>query len=136
MVGLVEYGLKPGLKRKARMVVSESHVASFIGSGSLRVLSTPSMVGLMEKASRLLADEYLPEGYTTVGVKVEVSHVNPAPIGAKVVAIAELEDVDGRRLRFKVKAYWKEKLIGKGYHERVIVDIERFLKKVEAMIKS
>jgi len=133
---MVEYGLRPGLKRKARMVVDERHVASTIGSGDVRVLSTPSMIGLMERASKLLADEYLPEGYTTVGVKVDVSHVSPAPMGAKVVAISELVEVEGRRLRFRVKAYWKDRLIGEGYHERVIVDIERFLDKVRSLMGS
>jgi len=126
--------LKLGLKREESYIVKESDIASFLGSGDVAVLSTPAMILMMESTSLKLAQEYLPEGYTTVGTKVCVSHLKPAPLGARVRVISELTEVDGRRLVFKVEAYWNDVKIGEGTHERFVVNREKFLAKVKEMV--
>ncbi|MEM1732931.1 MAG: thioesterase family protein [Desulfurococcaceae archaeon] len=114
--------------------VREEHIASHIGSGNVFVLSTPSMIAFMEKTALECIQKYLPEGYTTVGVMVNVKHLNPAPVGSKIRVLAQLVKQDGRKVLFNVKAYWNTVLIGEGEHERFIINIEKFYEKVQSLI--
>jgi predicted thioesterase len=110
--------------------VLPQHSASAISSGAVYVLSTPIMIAFMEDVSFTLAQKYLEKGKTTVGYHVDVKHLAPAPIGSEVRVRSTLIEVNGRRLKFKVEAYFKDVKIGDGIHERVIVDEEEFMKKV------
>ena len=97
----------------------------------LREVSTsPSMVALMENAAMLSVADALPEGFTTVGLEMNVQHIKPSPIGAQITAIALLTAVEGRKLTFDVSAYDGEEQIGTGVHVRFMVDIERFMNKI------
>ena len=89
------------------------------------VLSTPSMIGLMERAGIEAVQSHLPEGHTTVGFEVNVKHFGATPKGKKVTVRAELLEVDGRKLRFKVEAHDEDKKVGEGTHRRAIVSIQR-----------
>ncbi|MCD6488884.1 MAG: thioesterase family protein [Desulfurococcales archaeon] len=122
--------LKPGLKYEFKRVVENKHSASFLGTGGVQVLSTPTMIMWMEEAARILADQYLGEGKTTVGIHVDVYHKAPAPIGSIVHVEALLESIKGRKLVFRVKAYSGEVVIGEGIHERYIIDLDWFNNKV------
>ncbi|AEF93021.1 hypothetical protein Desca_0117 [Desulfotomaculum nigrificans CO-1-SRB] len=124
--------LKVGLIHEASITVEDSNTAIAYGSGGVRVFATPAMIGLMEKAALELADQYLPEGQTTVGTEVNVKHTAATPVGMKVVARAELIEIDGRRLVFKVDASDEAGPIGSGTHERFIINPEKFLQKVES----
>lgn len=95
------------------------------------VLATPCMTALMENAAMKAVAKELPQGCTTVGGHLDVSHVKPTPIGAKVETTAILDIIDGRKLTFKVIAMQGEEVIGEGTHLRFIVDRERFLSKVK-----
>ena len=123
--------LSKGLYKEIRTVVTREMTAKHIGSGSTEVLSTPTMILLMEEAARRLADEHLPEGQTTVGVSVNVKHARAVPVGEEVVVRAEIMAVEGRRIMYWVEARWGGKLVGYGYHERAIIDIEEFSKRLE-----
>lgn len=127
----MQEGLRPGLKHVVTRVVREEDTAKHIGSGSVNVLSTPTMIAWMENTALELAEKYLPENQTTVGIHVDVYHKAPAPVGARVVVEAELVEVKGRRLVFKVRAYSGEVVIGEGVHERYIVDKDKFREKVD-----
>lgn len=119
--------LGPGLRDRRVFRVTDQHSARFLGSGDVSVLSTPSMIAFMEETCRRMVEGFLDEGDTTVGTRVEVSHLKPAPVGEDVEVTAELIEVDGRRLKFRVEAFWRGEKIGEGYHERFIVNRERFL---------
>ncbi len=123
--------LEKGLKYTSTVVVEKGICASSVGSGGLDVYATPSMVALMENAAMNAVAPYLPEGSTTVGSEINVSHIKPTAIGVKVSATAELFSVDGRKLVFKVYAEDCDGIIGEGSHTRFIVDIERFLSKIK-----
>jgi len=129
-----EIDLKVGIRKETKVVVREEHSARSVGSGHVKVLSTPSMIAFMEGVSRDLVQPYLPEGYTTVGTRVDVRHLNPAPVGHEITVRSELIAVEGRKLIFKVEAFWKEYKIGEGKHERYIVNLERFIDKVKRNI--
>lgn len=122
--------LEIGLKHQNVMRVTDGNTAEFIGSGDMAVLATPAMVALMENAAMLAVALHLEEGETTVGSMISTSHLKPSKVGATVSAIAELVEVDGRKLTFKVMAYDGDKLIGEGDHVRFIVNREKFLSKL------
>ncbi len=133
---MTELKLPQNVERSMEFLVEEQHSAKFLGSGSVQVFATPSMILMMERTCRLLADDYLPEGYTTVGVRVCIEHLAAAPVGAKIQVHARLLEQDGRKLKFEVLAKWKEKLIGKGEHDRFIINHERFMKRLEESLRS
>jgi fluoroacetyl-CoA thioesterase len=129
--------IKPGLIGEISLLVSEKHTAQHLGSGAVQVLATPQMVLLMEQASVVAVDHLLPEGYRTVGVHLDIRHLAPTPIDFEVRAIAELLQVEGRRLTFRVQVYEEPfdengggQLVGDGTHQRAIIDVKRFSEQV------
>lgn len=119
--------LQPGLTHISILKVEEQHTATAIGSGDMQVLATPIMLALMENAAMLAVDQELSEDLTTVGSFIESTHLRPSPLGAEVIATAQLTAVDGRKLSFHVVAMQDDVIIGEGSHTRYIVDRERFL---------
>ena len=123
--------LKIGLSHTSTTTVNNTNTARTYGSGGLDVFATPAMIGLMENAAMTAVENDLPEGSSTVGAHISTSHIKPSKMGAKIKATAVLEEIDGRKLTFKVSAYDEDGLIGEGTHIRYIVDIERFMAKIK-----
>ena len=121
-----------GLKGLAETLVTEENTAAAMGSGLLPVFATPAMLALMEQAAASSVQPFLPEGQGTVGTRLEVSHLAATPIGLTVRAESELIAVDRRKLRFAVRAWAGDELIGEGEHERFVIDNARFLEKALA----
>lgn len=132
----VQAHIVPGLTREDTYLVVEEHTAVHVGSGSLRVLATPWMIAYMERTARSLLGEYLPEGYSSVGVRVDVRHLAPTPVGSQVTARAEVLSVDGSRVYLRLEARDQVETIGEGEHQRVVIDEARFLRRVEAKAHS
>jgi len=128
--------LSPGLTYEKRFVVREEDTAAFLGSGGVAVLATPVMIAWMENVARLAIEERLPEGQTTVGTRVDVRHLRPAPLGARVTVRVELIEVRGRWLRFRVEARLGDQVVGEGMHERYVVDLQKFMNKVKQMVEK
>lgn len=122
--------VEKGLKHQSVMRVVDGNTADYIGSGDMAVLATPAMVALMENAAMMAVAPHLAEGETTVGSMISTSHLKPSKVGATILASAELVEVDGRKLSFKIVAYDGETLIGEGEHIRFIVNREKFLSKL------
>jgi Predicted thioesterase len=123
--------LKIGLSHTSTTTVNDSNTARTYGSGGLDVFATPAMIGLMENAAMTAVENDLPEGSSTVGAHISTSHIKPSKLGAMIKATAVLEEIDGRKLTFKVSACDDEGIIGEGTHIRYIVDIERFMAKLK-----
>ena len=121
-----------GAKGRADMTVTQDNTAAAVGSGSLAVFATPWMCAMMELAACNALAPYYDEGQSSVGTKLDISHDAATPVGMKVCAEAEVVEVDRRRIVFRVAAWDETGLIGKGAHERFLIDAERFLAKVEA----
>ena len=121
-----------GCKGTATKVVDDSVSAKTLGSSPLDVFATPAMVALMEQAAWTGVVSALDHGHGTVGSRLEVTHTAATPMGMTVTATAELIEIDGRRLVFRVSAEDQCGLIGEGIHERYIVDEARFLAKTNA----
>lgn len=123
--------LKAGLQGEACMQVKRGNTAIEVGSGSVPVFATPMLVAIMENAAINALKGCLPEGMSTVGVRIDCRHLVATPIGMTVTARAELVEVDNRRLLFKVEAFDEEEKVGEGEHERFIINLEKFLSRSE-----
>ncbi|MEG1560065.1 MAG: thioesterase family protein [Clostridia bacterium] len=123
--------LNPGMKNVRDAIVRQEDTAEKAGSGMLSVYATPSMIALMENTAYSCVGEYLDDGQTTVGTMINVRHVSATPIGMRIGCEAELIEIDGKKLLFKVRAFDECGLIGDGIHERYIVTTEKFMSKTQ-----
>ena len=114
----------------ATVVVDANNTAEYMGSGTYPVFATPAMVALMEKAAYTGIQGDLGEGEGSVGIRMETSHEAATPLGATITAMATVVAVDGRKVTFEVIAKEGEKVIGRGTHERFIINNEKFMSKV------
>jgi len=122
--------IEPGMTAEKRFQVEEQHSALRVGSGGVPVLATPWMIAFMENVAFNLLEGMLPEGTSSVGVLLEVRHLAPTPIGARVRIRAEVTEVESSRVSFNLQAWDVHEPIGSGRHRRVIIDKQRFLKRV------
>ena len=119
-----------GARGEASRSVTPDQTAEAFGSGLVPVYATPAMVGLMEQAAVNALAAALEPDETSVGTRIEVSHLAATPPGDQVRAEAVVEAVAGRRLTFTLTAWDSTEKIGEGRHERVVVSRERFLDKL------
>lgn len=122
--------LEAGLKNTITLTVTEELTADKVGSGALKVYSTPMMIAAMENCCLSCVAPYLEEGNTTVGTLVNVTHDAASPLGAVIEVECTLTAVERRKLTFEVVAKCGEQIIGKGTHERFIVNAEKFMSKL------
>ncbi len=115
-----------GAKGEEKLLVTSEVAIDFLGLEGPRVLSTPHMIGYMERTCRLAVLPLLAPGYDTVGTHVNVSHLAAAPVGAVVTFTAAVTGVSERRILFRVEARDETELIGEGTHERTIIHVARF----------
>ena len=115
-----------GAKGEFHLLVTSEVAITFLGTQDARVLSTPHMIGYMERLCRDTVLPLLEAGYDTVGTHVNVAHLAAAPIGMSVTFTAEVIRVEGRRIEFRVEARDEKEKIGEGTHERAIINIAKF----------
>ena len=118
--------IEPGLEARFERVVPQEWTLAYMDPAWPAVFTTPAMIGMMEMASSYAVRPSLPPGSITVGVRIEVEHLKPVPVGAIVTAISRLAEVDGRRLVFECEARSGEELIGRGRVFHAIVEHARF----------
>ena len=116
--------IKVGLTNIVTERVTDKNTAKTMGSGSLEVYATPAMTCLIEALEPLLT-----EGWTTVGISLNIKHKAATPTGLNVRAEARVTAVDGRKITFEVKAFDDREEIGSGTHERFAVMKEKFMAK-------
>lgn len=114
----------------ASLTVTEADTAVAQGSGDVPVLATPRLIALFEAAAVAALEGKLPDGMTSVGVSVSVDHMAPSAIGSTVRARAVLEAVDDAALEFALEAIDGDTMVGMGNHTRVVVERDRFLKRI------
>jgi fluoroacetyl-CoA thioesterase len=121
--------LQPGLAAKVTLHVCDDDTALALNSGEVPVLATPRLIALCEEASLRAIEGHVSAGHTTVGMRVQLDHLAPTPVGGEVTADARLDKIEGRRLTFSVSASDDRGLIAAGKVTRVVVDVEKFLDK-------
>jgi predicted thioesterase len=116
--------LEPGISRTDEFTVEGVLLTDVGGTIGVSVLSTPGMIGMIERTAAVLSFENMPEGKATVGFEVCVKHVAGAAEGARCSVTATLREVvDDRKLRFDVEVSEGDRTIGVGTHERRVIDI-------------
>lgn len=122
--------VEPGSAAQVDLIVTDDDTSVRFGSGDVPVLATPRLLALCEEATMRAIEGKLQAHETTVGMQVQIDHLAPTPVGATVTAEAKVEEVQGRRIVFKVSARDERGLIAAGRVTRVLVDRERFLDKI------
>ena len=123
-----------GLTNATEFFVTEKNIASALGSGSLKVFATPAMIQLIEIAAAELLEKNLPSELTSVGISLNAKHTAPTPCGMKIRVEVKIISVDGRKIVAEFFAFDERGEIGRGSHERFIVDRNKFQAKANAKI--
>lgn len=118
------------IETRQLFTVATDDTARRLGSGSLEVLATPRLVAMMEATACAAIEGKLPEGETSVGVRIDIQHLAASAVGASVEVTAVLKGQDGRKLHFHIEAYCNDTLIGRAEHDRVVVSAQRFMDKL------
>jgi fluoroacetyl-CoA thioesterase len=119
-----------GTKGEHRTTVTPDLAIHFLGLESGRVLSTPAMIMELEMASRNSIFPLLDAGFDSVGTEVNIRHLAATPLGMQVTFLSEVTQTEGPVVRFKVEAFDEKEKIAEGTHERFIVNVERFAKRL------
>jgi predicted thioesterase len=128
--------LQIGMRREEVFAVESEHSAAHVGSGSARVLATPWLIAFMERTARNLLADVLPEGFSSVGVHVDLRHLAPSPIGSRVRSRVDVTAIHGVKVDFTASLWDEQELVGEGTHQRVVIEEERFLRRVEGKIAA
>jgi len=127
--------LKVGLVGETVHEVTDQDTAAMWRSGLVAAYSTPALVGLTENASVIAVEKYLRDNQTSVGVQVNMKHLAATPVGMTVKARAELVEIDGKRLKFRIEAWDEKEKVCEGSHSRAIVDRSRFIDRLNQKAK-
>lgn len=123
----MEFNLQIGMSMEKEYIVGKEDTTCHLGANA-PLFATPQMINWMEYTSLEAVKPFLPEGYDTVGARVDIVHLAPTPMGMKVRIVSELTEINGKLLTFKVKAYDEKDKIGEGTHVRGIIQVEKFMK--------
>jgi len=126
----MDFEIEEGVIGRMEIVVSKELTAAKYGSGLIEVFATPAMISIMESTAHTSVQKYLPEGFITLGIEVNIKHLKATPVGMKVTCESKLINIDGRKLTFEVNAYDEKGLIGIGLHVRFIVETKKFMDKL------
>ena len=125
-----------GARGKFERIVETKHLASELDSSLAAVLSTPTLVAMMEQAAIEAIKPFLDAGESSVGMTIEVSHTAATPPGHRARAEAEVTAVEGRRLEFAVRAFDDVEQIGSGSHRRAVIDAAKFNDRLKTKQKN
>ena len=125
-----------GLSATTTQTVTEDMLAKNVGSGTVLVFSTPSLILLLEKTAVAALDGNLEAGKTTVGSGLDVTHLAATPIGMEVKGTAEVIAVEGRKITFKVTVEDAQEAIAEGSHTRFIVDEAKFQDRADSKLNN
>lgn len=124
-----------GWTRERQQIVTKERTAVHIGSGSLGVFATPAMLAFIEITAREFLDEILDESQTTVGTAVSLKHLAPTPEGESVRVRIEISSVVGNIVELQAEVWDRVEKIGEATHTRAVIDVDRFLKRVNAKLE-
>jgi fluoroacetyl-CoA thioesterase len=121
---------KIGTTGELQFVVEQKHAIDFATDGMPAVLSTPNLIGLLERTARKALEPFLEPDERSVGVEIELRHLAPTPLGAEITCLARVYHVEGRKVDFQIEAREHGQLIARGLHKRAVIRIENFARQV------
>ena len=120
-----------GLTGELQFVVERQHVIDFASGGMPAVLSTPILIGLLERTAREALAPLLEPDERTVGMEIELRHLAPTPQGKRVTCTARVIRVEKTEVTFQVEARDEQELIARGVHKRAVINVEGFARRVQ-----
>ena len=123
---------KIGTVGELQFVVEQKHCIDFATDGMPAVLSTPNLIGILERTARQAIAPFLNVDERSVGVELDLRHLAPSPLGAKVTATARVIGASGRFVDFQIEARDQHELIVRGVHKRAVIRMEDFAKRVQS----
>jgi fluoroacetyl-CoA thioesterase len=127
---------KIGTTGELKFTVGQEHVIDFATDGMPAVLSTPRLIGLLERTAREALYPFLDANERTVGSEIELRHLAPTPLGAQVTCLARVIGSDGATITFHVEARDEHEVIARGLHKRGVIRVESFARRVARKAKS
>jgi predicted thioesterase len=123
---------KLGTLGETTFVVEPKHCIEFATDGMPAVLSTPNLIGILERTARLALVPFQDADERSVGVEIELRHLAPSPLGAQVTATARVTGVSGRLVDFQIEARDQQELIVRGVHKRAIIRVASLAKRLQS----
>src|SRR5438093_1394746 len=123
-----------GTSKELQFVVEQKHVIDFAGDGMPAVLSTPSLIGLLERTARELLAEFLDPEQRSVGSEIELRHLAATPLGQRITCTARLIQAERTEFTFQIEARDQHELIARGIHKRAVIRAESFARRVQGKI--
>jgi len=128
--------IKIGTTGEERFVVVREHLITFAEGDMPEVLSTPALIGVLERTARLAIAPLLDPGETSVGVEIHLEHLAAAPRGAEVVCRARVIHTDGKRITYQLEAHDQYEQLARGTHKRAVVETSRLARRMERKTQS
>jgi fluoroacetyl-CoA thioesterase len=108
------------------------HAVEFAGDGMPAVVSTPHIVGFLERTARQTIAPCLDTDERSVGIEIDIRHLAPTPVGQTIHCTAKVISVEGSKVTFQIEARDAHEIIVRGIHKRAIIHTESFSRRVKA----
>jgi len=122
---------KVGATGELAFKIEPKHAIDFATGGMPAVLSTPNLIGLLERTARETLAGCLEDDERSVGVEIELRHLSPTPVGHTVHCTARVIHAEGREVTFQISARDEREIIARGLHKRAVINLEKFSKRVQ-----
>ncbi len=123
----MEHKITEGLLKEAQLTVEYKETAAAIGSGLAEVFATPSLVTLMENTAHKSIEPFLPKGFSSVGIEINVKHLKASKIGTVLTCKSEVIKVNDKKIHFKITVSDSDDVVGTSEHIRYIIDLDKFM---------
>jgi len=123
-----------GLTGDLEFVVEQKHAIDFATGGMPAVLSTPNLIGLLERTARETLAPFLEPDERSVGSEIELRHFAPSPVGQRVVCIVRVIHTERKEISFQIEARDQHELVARGLHKRSVIRVESFARRVQAKL--
>jgi predicted thioesterase len=130
----MNFAIPVGTSFVRRDVVTKEQTVGHFVPGMPEVYGTLMLILHMETAAADAIQPFLPEGWVSVGIEVNVTHLAATPVGATVTSKAVVTAVGEKDVTFAVEAHDGVDLIGSGTHRRAPVEVARLMKRVAAKV--
>ena len=125
---------KIGTSGELSFVVEQKHCIDFATDGMPAVLSTPQLIGLLERTARQTLAPFLEPDERSVGVEIELRHLAATPLGASVTCTGRVISAEGAQVGFQIEARDQHELIARGLHKRAVIRVDSFAKRVQRKV--